>query len=209
MPWPGWLRWAILSAPLSIDCTSARYPSSRVPNSPRSRSGKSSPRWIKIQAHYILTLVAYRYEFYYDVLCRGQYTFEIKCMHQKYGPIVRINPCELHISQPDFYDEIYAGGGRRRDKWDWFANQFGIPESTFATVSHDKHRIRRSALNPFFSMGSVRRLQPMIEERLDAFLGRLSEFQASGEPMTISLGFAAFTNGWWARLLVLSPVPVC
>jgi hypothetical protein len=140
-------------------------------------------------------LTCCRYEFYYDVVCRGQYTFEIKRMHEKYGPIVRINPYELHIETPEYYDEIYAGGGKRRDKWDWFTNQFGIPESTFATASHEKHRMRRAALNPFFSMASVRRLQPMIEERLEKFLGRFADFQKSGEPMTVSLGYAAFTNG--------------
>lgn len=25
------------------------------------------------------------YEFYYDVICRGQYTFKIKELHEKYG----------------------------------------------------------------------------------------------------------------------------
>lgn len=134
------------------------------------------------------------YEFYYDVVCRGQYTFEIKRMHEKYGPIVRINPYELHIETPGYYDEIYAGGGKKRDKWDWFCNQFGIPESTFATASHEKHRMRRAALNPFFSTASVRRLQPMIEERLNKLMGRFAEFQESGEPMTVSLAYAAFTN---------------
>jgi hypothetical protein len=140
-------------------------------------------------------LICCRYEFYYDVVCRGQYTFQIKRMHEKYGPIVRINPYELHIETPGYYDEIYAGGGKRRDKWNWFTNQFGIPESTFATASHEKHRMRRTALNPFFSMASVRRLQPMIEERLEKFLGRFADFQKSGEPMVVSLGYAAFTNG--------------
>lgn len=142
-----------------------------------------------------------RYEFYYDVLCRGQYTFEIARMHEKYGPIVRINPFELHISDPDFYDEIYAGGGKRRDKWEWFTRQFGIPESTFATAGHDKHRMRRAALNSFFSTASVRRLQPMIEARLDKFLGRVAEFAEDGQPMTISLAYAAFTNGRCCHLL--------
>jgi cytochrome P450 len=116
-------------------------------------------------------------------------------MHEKYGPIVRINPYEIHIETPGYYDEIYAGGGKKRDKWDWFTNQFGIPESTFATASHEKHRMRRVALNPFFSTASVRRLQPMIEERLEKFLGRFADFQKSGEPMTVSLGYAAFTGG--------------
>ncbi|RDW71072.1 hypothetical protein BP6252_07635 [Coleophoma cylindrospora] len=134
------------------------------------------------------------YEFYYDVVLRGQYTFEIKRMHQKYGPIVRINPYELHVETPSFYDEIYAGGGKRRDKWEWFTNQFGISESAFATASHEKHRMRRAALNPFFSIASVRRLQPMIEERLDRLLERFGEFRQDGTPMTISLAYAAFTN---------------
>ncbi|KAL3420072.1 cytochrome P450 [Phlyctema vagabunda] len=141
-----------------------------------------------------IAALTYWYEFYHDVVRRGQYTFEIKRMHEKYGPIVRINPCELHVATPSFYDEIYAGGGRRRDKWEWFTNQFGIPESVFATVAHGTHRMRRTALNPFFSVASVRRLQPMIEERLDAFLGRFRDFQESGEVMTINLAFAAFTN---------------
>lgn len=116
-------------------------------------------------------------------------------MHEKYGPIVRINPQEVHIQTPSYYDEIYAGGGRRRDKWEWFTKQFGIPKSTFATVTHEKHRMRRAALNPFFSTTSVRRLQPMIEERMNRLLERLVEFEQSGEPMTVSLAYAAFTNG--------------
>jgi len=116
-------------------------------------------------------------------------------MHKKYGPIIRINPQEVHIATASYYDEIYAGGGRRRDKWEWFTNQFGIPKSTFATVTHGEHRIRRSALNPFFSIASVRRLQPMIEERLDKLLERFAEFQEDGEPMTVSLAYAAYTNG--------------
>jgi hypothetical protein len=53
------------------------------------------------------------YKFYYDVVCRGQLTFHIHALHQKYGlyplspflsiwltcpgPIVRIAPDELHV----------------------------------------------------------------------------------------------------------------
>jgi hypothetical protein len=58
------------------------------------------------------------------------------------GPIVRINPWELHVSHPDFYEELYAKVGRRRDKFQYHAAQFGNPESAFGTVSHDLHRLR-------------------------------------------------------------------
>jgi cytochrome P450 len=137
----------------------------------------------------------HRYEFYYDVWLKGHYTFKIKELHKKYGPIVRINPEEVHIADPDFYDVIYAGSSQKRDKWDWFCNQYGIPESTFATVEHDQHRVRRGALNPFFSKAKVRSLQPLIQGVASNLLSRLEEFQVSGEPMTISLAFAALTNG--------------
>ncbi|KAK3938302.1 hypothetical protein QBC46DRAFT_343681 [Diplogelasinospora grovesii] len=49
-------------------------------------------------------------------------------MHEKYGPIVRISPHELHCNDPSFIDTLYAGGSVRRDKYEYFASQFGIPE---------------------------------------------------------------------------------
>lgn len=136
-----------------------------------------------------------RYEFYYDVVLKGQYTFKIKELHRQYGPIIRINPQEVHIADPDFYDMIYAGSSQKRDKWSWFVNQFGIPDATFATVGHDLHRLRRSALNPFFSKAKVRSLQPLIEDVARNLLDRFEEFRLMDQPLTISLGFAALTNG--------------
>ena len=136
-----------------------------------------------------------RYEFYYDVIHRGQYTFEIPRLHEKYGPVIRINPHEVHISDPDFYDTLYAGPAKKRDKWSWFTDSFGIPDSTFSAVKHDVHRVRRAALDPYFSKAKVRSLQPQIEDVVAKLLARFAEFRKTGEPMTVSLAFAAVTNG--------------
>lgn len=38
------------------------------------------------------------YEFYYEVILKGQYTFHIQDLHKKYGPIVRVTPEEVHVS---------------------------------------------------------------------------------------------------------------
>lgn len=69
-------------------------------------------------------------------------------------------------------------------------------ESALATINHEHHRLRRSALNPFFSTQTVRKLQPVIEERVDALLGRLLDHgQRAKEPLDVMYPFSAFTNG--------------
>ena len=55
-----------------------------------------------------LAALTFWYEFYYDVVLFGRYTWKIAELHQQYGPIIRINPFETHINNPDFYDEIYV-----------------------------------------------------------------------------------------------------
>ncbi|KAF4550592.1 Cytochrome P450-like protein 84 [Elsinoe fawcettii] len=107
------------------------------------------------------------YEFYHDVIRGGQFYKEIQRMHAVYGPIVRINPSEIHINDASYYDTLYAGGSQRRDKYVWFTNAGDSPTSAFATQHHDLHRMRRGALNPFFSKASVMRLEPMLREKAD------------------------------------------
>ena len=35
------------------------------------------------------------------------------------GPIIRINPFEIHINDPNYIDEVYAGSSKTRDKYRW------------------------------------------------------------------------------------------
>lgn len=136
------------------------------------------------------------YEFYYDIILGGQYTFKILEMHNKYGSVVRISPWEVHVGEHDFHDELYGGPTRPRDKWHFWAKQFGAPNSALATLDHEHHKLRRSALNPFFSTQSVRNLQSVIEERVDRLLEALYKFAATQDrrPLDIMYPFSAFTN---------------
>lgn len=147
-----------------------------------------------------------RYEFYYDVILRGQYTFHIKELHEQYGPIIRINPYELHVVDPEFYEILYAtsASGEKRNKWDWYTKQFATHESMFSTVTHDQHKLRRAALNRFFSMASVRRLQPLLEDNVNRLLERFREAKSSGVIIPLEHAFAALTNG--RHLLVCVPL---
>lgn len=116
-------------------------------------------------------------------------------MHEKYGPVVRVNPHELHVLDPDFYEVLYAGGGQKRDRDPWHTNSLAVEKSILGTVSHDLHRNRRAALSPFFSMASTRRLQPVVEERVDMLIKRLMGLKDSGKVVNLLHAFSAFSNG--------------
>lgn len=134
------------------------------------------------------------YEFYYDAVCRGQYIFRIKEMHEKYGPIVRITPDELHVNDPDFIPELYPAGGRRRDKYRRAMQLFGFTEAAISTVEHDVHRVRRGAMARMFSKDSVRRLEPIMVNNLNKLFGRLQKLKESGKPVNVLYIYSAFTN---------------
>ncbi|KAI9795009.1 MAG: hypothetical protein M1816_000029 [Peltula sp. TS41687] len=133
------------------------------------------------------------YEFYYDVVKRGKYSWEIEKMHQKYGPIVRINPYELHINDADYYDEIYSGPTQKREKWAWSAKMFGANGSMFGTIPHELHRLRRAALSPYFSKKSVMLLEPTIRSTIEQLCTRFKEAQKAGTPVELTVAYAALT----------------
>src|SRR4051812_42279812 len=53
-----------------------------------------------------LAALTHWYEVWYDLFAKGgggQFTWKVKEMHEKYGPIVRVNPDEVHIDDPEFW----------------------------------------------------------------------------------------------------------
>ncbi|PYI27674.1 cytochrome P450 [Aspergillus indologenus CBS 114.80] len=139
-----------------------------------------------------LAAISHLYEFYYDIIKGGQFIYEIKRMHDQYGPIVRINPREVHVIDPDFYDEIYASGSRKRDKDPRFVPTFTLPTSMIATVGHDHHRFRRGLLANYFSRRSALELVPLVEERVLKLMDRLDGFRQSQRIARLDDAFAGF-----------------
>lgn len=103
------------------------------------------------------------------------------------GPIIRISPHELHVSDPDFYGTIYRQDGR----WDRYAfawDAWGAEGPTIHTVDHDRHRARRQPIASYFSRAKVASRQSMIQRHVDKLCDRLTKCEASGE--TVDLGAA-------------------
>lgn len=109
------------------------------------------------------------------------------------GPIVRINPYELHIDEPDYYDILYSGPSQKRDKWEWSAKMFNNPLSVNAAVPHNLHRTRRAALNPYFSNQSVARLEGMLKAAVENLCARFEGIRDSGHPVNLGDAYAALT----------------
>lgn len=129
------------------------------------------------------------------------------------GPIVRINPDELHVSDLDFIDEIFSGPAKKRDKHalvgkvtlrksvtiscprqEILTSMLSVPQATGATVAHDLHRTRRAALNPFFSKASIRRLDPVIQRTLENLLRRFSACAKTEDIMSLNNVYKAATS---------------
>ncbi|KAI1122789.1 trichodiene oxygenase [Nemania abortiva] len=136
-----------------------------------------------------LAAVTRSFEAYYDVVCNGQYTFKIAEMHKKYGPIVRISPYELHISDPGFHEKIYSREGEW-DKYAWAYDAFGAPLSTICAIDHNIHKHRRAAVNPFFSKANVAAKSDIILRLVEKLCSRIDEFADESNMMELSLSAA-------------------
>jgi len=141
-----------------------------------------------------IAAASYIYEAYYDWYKGGRYGMRIKAMHARYGPIVRINPDELHCSDPYFVDEIYAGPTRPRDKWQHQLNTGGaspVSVTAFSAVSHDLHRIRRQPFAKFFSRQQVLRLESEVFEFATLTADKI--LATTGKVWDIKQAFNCFT----------------
>ncbi|KAI3320663.1 putative benzoate 4-monooxygenase cytochrome P450 [Xylariaceae sp. AK1471] len=123
--------------------------------------------------------LTYWFEFYYDGYQGGKYEFKIKELHEKYGPIVRINPHHVHINDIGFYHTIYTPGGTKhpRNKIRWMALDL---DSMFHTKDATLHRKRRAAVNSAFSKQAMRALEPAILIIIDNIMARLEKLAGTG-----------------------------
>lgn len=86
-------------------------------------------------------------EAYYSIFLKGRYAFRIDELHDRYGPIVRITPHEVHIKDSSFWEEVFV----RRPKADREPSliaRFGGTLSSFTVADAAWHKRLRAPLNP-------------------------------------------------------------
>ncbi|KAF4468952.1 benzoate 4-monooxygenase cytochrome P450 [Fusarium albosuccineum] len=141
-----------------------------------------------------LPAVTRLYAWYYNVPGEGKFYKEIERLHSVYGPIVRITPDEVHLSNPKNYDIIY---GLKSDfyKDPRFYGALGIDSATFSTFSNELHRRRRALMNPFFSKRKVLELESLdvIHDKVEKLCRIVSADRAAKRPTNLHAAFRAIS----------------
>ncbi|CAG8960302.1 hypothetical protein HYFRA_00012376 [Hymenoscyphus fraxineus] len=138
-----------------------------------------------------LAAITRYYEGYFDLIQNGQYTFKIKEMHKKYGPIIRISPHELHIMDPFYHQTLYRQEGHW-NKYPWNYDAFTSKGSTICTTDHDIHRARRAPMASFFSKAKVSAQEEMIKRNAEKLCERLSGL--SNTTFNLGAAISAYTQ---------------
>ncbi|EPS36574.1 hypothetical protein H072_9827 [Dactylellina haptotyla CBS 200.50] len=134
------------------------------------------------------------YEFYYNVYQDGQFIFKTVEWHEKYGPVVRIGPDEVHISDPSFYNVLYGNNYRfvKAQPHYRFAQQ---TEGGLGNCNTRTHKIRRTVLDPLFSTQAVMKLEPRIRTYVDQATARIARAveKSEQEGFEINMVFRCLT----------------
>ncbi|KAI9675995.1 MAG: hypothetical protein M1817_000738 [Caeruleum heppii] len=146
------------------------------------------------------------YETWFDVFQGGQFTFQVERWHEQYGPIIRINPWEIHIYDHDFYDELYSNKAHY-NKNEKLRFRLGLPLSTFDTIPYHHHQRRRAALNPNFSRQRILNFTGEIQAHADRLCDRLlNEYAGRKKVVNITEAWAAYTTDVILWYIVAMPM---
>ncbi|KAK4947453.1 hypothetical protein LTR10_013821 [Elasticomyces elasticus] len=132
-----------------------------------------------------LAAISRFYDFYYDCIQGGKFSFKIEELHELYGPIVRIGPNEVHIQDPDVFDEFY-NVTTRLDKDPWYYAFIASQDAGFGTSNVDLHRARRKAMSRFFASSAISNLESSSKEKVLKLCRRLQQMRQEGKPVNLS-----------------------
>ena len=67
-------------------------------------------------------------------------------------------------------------------------------QSAFGSKFHEIHRIRRSALNRYFSKASITKLEPRIYDLANQLRNKLLDRRGNGKPFEVTSAYSCFTT---------------
>jgi cytochrome P450 len=133
-----------------------------------------------------LASVTYLYQYYYNIFCKtSSFYLQIEKLHHQYGPVVRISPHEVHLSDPAHHQTIHRVGTKYTKDPAYYQTSFVSSMSMFTTQDNALHRARRSALAPLFTRARVLELEPIVQSKVSKLCKRVQEQLASSQPVDL------------------------
>jgi cytochrome P450 len=139
-----------------------------------------------------LAALTFLYQTYYSFKDGSRFYKQVGLLHEKYGPIVRITPNEVSLSNPENYEAIYYVRSRYT-KDPRFYDAFGMEYASFTSCPNELHRLRRGPLNKFFSRAAVLSLQNIVQEKADKLCDLITRNSKAGEMLDIHHGCRALS----------------
>lgn len=106
------------------------------------------------------------------------------------GPVVRITPDEVHLSDPENYEKIYHVGSKYAKSAAYYG-AMSMGTSHFVTMDNEEHRRKRSRLNPFFAKKKIVELEDVVQSHALKLCDMTADKFAKGEAMDLHHGFRA------------------
>ncbi|KAL2275643.1 hypothetical protein FJTKL_01702 [Diaporthe vaccinii] len=146
------------------------------------------------------------YEFYHNFIRTGKYFEKIKDMHEKYGPVVRVTPEEIHVMDPSMYSKIFVTGAvRKTDAYRRFSNGTGFEDMTAISTGHDAHRRLRAPLDRLFARASIMRIEPRVAARAERLYDRLNSYKGTGEVVNLTNALSSLTTDIISSIIFEEP----
>ncbi|KAJ2987771.1 hypothetical protein NUW58_g4323 [Xylaria curta] len=110
-------------------------------------------------------------------LIRGRLPFEVKSLHDRYGPVVRIAPDELAFSSPQAWRDIYGhkAGQEEFPKYAGVYRAFKHMPVSIVTSDATEHGLLRRLLAVGFSDRAMREQEPIICSYVNLLVSRLKD----------------------------------
>ncbi|KAI1132548.1 putative cytochrome P450 [Nemania abortiva] len=134
------------------------------------------------------------YEAYFDIRY-ANFPDVLQKWHDKYGPIIRINPWELSIRDAEFFNELYVPAGKRRtESISQSRIGIGLSDTIPATINHELHQLRRKQVENFFSRKSIIRMEVSIQDEVRSFDDRLRLLTGTNTLVRLDHAFACIAG---------------
>ncbi|KAI5791972.1 cytochrome P450 [Geopyxis carbonaria] len=134
------------------------------------------------------------YEQYYDIVRGGAFIEKLEGLHKVYGHYVRVNPEEVHTSDPDAIGVIFAIGSNFTKAGAPAPSAHPIASKSILGMQNNKeHAHRRALVAPLFSKQAVQKLEWLLAEKIERMLQRYEQAVDTGRVLNISNSLRCMT----------------